>query len=310
MNDQTEVLPAPLQEDSFDVVLRGYSRGQVDEYVRRTRRQLEELQTRVHRADREADDVRLDRDRARNELAAAHRKLESREPSYEDLGERLTQILRLAQEEAAERRSEAQTDADRIRTDAEEAVRDINRDVEEKRSSAEGDAERLRAEAREEAERVRSEAEDSAERARREAQEQADQVVAEAEQRRRELEQYAKERVERLEEQRTQLVGELSSVRDSLQTLLPAQALAARQAGGADTAAAGSADPDAAGKSSEEAAERGSDEPASPVGVEAAEEPDTAADPAGEDGVESTTEPAGGQASGPVRRASSQTRYL
>lgn len=229
MNDHTEMLPAPLQEESFDVVMRGYSRGQVDDFVKRTKRQVEELETRLARAEREAEDARRDRDRASSEAAAANSRLESHEPSYEELGERLTQILRLAQEEAEEKRSTATVEADETRAEAEAAVQRIHQEVEEKRSNAEAEAEQIRAQAHEEAERTRREADESAEQVRTAADEKAERLVQEAQEHTSELEESARERVEQLEQQHTQLVGQLSSVRDSLQTLLPGHVVVSDQ---------------------------------------------------------------------------------
>lgn len=226
MNDQTEVLPAPLQQESFDVVLRGYSRGQVDEYVKRIKRQLEDLGNRTAQAEREAGEARRDRDLVRSELTAANQKLERGGPSYEEFGERLTQILALAQQEADEMRSSAQTEAQQIRTEAEEAVGGLRREVEDKQAAAEIEAERLRTEAREEAQRVRTEADESAQQVQREAEERAQRLVSEAEERSSQREQAARDRVHDLESQQTQLLAQLSEVRDSLQTLLPARAAA------------------------------------------------------------------------------------
>lgn len=262
MNDRTEMLPAPLQEDSFDVVMRGYSRGQVDDFVKRTKRQVEELEIRLARAEREAEDARRDRDRASSEATAANRKLESHEPSYEELGERLTQILRLAQEEADQKRSAAAAEADEIRSEAEAAAERIHQELEERRSGAEAEADQIRAQARDEADRVRSEAGESAEQVRAAAEEKADRLVTETEERARRTEESARQRVEQLEEQHTQLLGQLSSVRDSLQTLLPGQVVASDQldeAGEASTyteapghGADKNADKDAAGDADED----------------------------------------------------------
>lgn len=223
MNDHTEVLPAPLQEDAFDIVMRGYSRGQVDEYVRRTKRQLEELESRLARAEREAEDARRERDAARNDASTTQRKLEGQEPSYEDLGERLTQILNLAHEEAEERRERIVAEAEQWRTQAREEAEGVHDEVERQRAAAASEAERVRSEAHEEAERVRTEAEESAEQLRAEAEQRAEQLVSEAEGRSRDVEESARQRVEDLERQHADLVERLASVRDSLQVLLPQQ---------------------------------------------------------------------------------------
>lgn len=230
VNDQTEVLPAPLQEDSFDVVMRGYSRGQVDDYIKRTKRQVEELEARLARAEQEAEEARRDRDRSRGELADANRKLETHEPSYDDLGERLTQILKLAQAEAEERRAAAGEAAQQIRAEADEAAARIHQEVDEKRSGAEAEAEEVRTAAHEESQQVRRAADEAAQQVHAEAEERAQRLVADAEERSAAIEESSKRRVEELEEQHTQLLGQLSSVRDSLQSLLPGRIVAASAA--------------------------------------------------------------------------------
>lgn len=279
MNDQTEVLPAPLQEDSFDIVMRGYSRGQVDEYVKRTKRQVEELEARLARAEREAEDARRDRDRARNEVAAAERKLASHEPSYEDLGERLTQILRLAQEEAEERRSTIISDAERAQGEAKEEARRIRDEVEEKRSEAASEADRLREQGQEEADRVRQEAEETAESRRQEAEQRAGQLVGDAQQRAQEIEESAKTRVEQLEEQHTRLLGQLSTVRDSLQTLLPGHNIDEATRGVENEADTDREDAqDAAGADQTEMEQTGADEDAREEEEDEDEETPTAAE--------------------------------
>ncbi len=99
---------------SFDLVLRGYDRHQVDEHLRQLAGTIEQLRT---------------------ELARTSSELERGRPSYDALGERVAQILGLAEAEAAQLRSDAERDAADLRVqahrDAEELVASVRREVDE-----------------------------------------------------------------------------------------------------------------------------------------------------------------------------------
>ena len=181
-----------MQEDSFDVAVRGYNKRQVDDYVLQCQHHIRDLAQRLALAEQEAEHVRRE--------AASQLERVTTKPVHEEVSERLGQILRLANEEAARERTnaaeeiavlraqahaethalreqaEAETEALRDRVAAEaEAVRDQARaetDALRDRVAAETDDLRRRAEqqiardldlARQEAERVRAEAHHAAE---------------------------------------------------------------------------------------------------------------------------------------------------
>ncbi|WP_159055994.1 DivIVA domain-containing protein, partial [Thermobifida fusca] len=74
-------------ETEFDIVLRGYDRTQVNEYLAQLRQ--------------EGRQAREEAEKLRKELAEAKRQLQEQErPTYSGLGARIEQLLRLAEEQA------------------------------------------------------------------------------------------------------------------------------------------------------------------------------------------------------------------
>ena len=118
----------------FDVVRRGYDRGQVEEHLDRV-----EADLRILTADRDAAVAQaselaraLDRTRAHvEELRAQIDRLAAPPDSMEGLSERLQRMLRLAQDEAREMRSSADQAGRRTREDAAEYARRTTSDAEE-----------------------------------------------------------------------------------------------------------------------------------------------------------------------------------
>ncbi|MGI5493421.1 hypothetical protein [Microtetraspora malaysiensis] len=150
MTNQTENFPDLLSDDSFEVVMRGYSRRQVHDYMIRTRNQIRDLEERLARTVDQAE-------QGRAELVEARRRLAGAPQNPEELGERLSQILKLAQEEAAANKEASQSEAMQLR---EQALTEAERMV----TTAREQADAIRAAAQEEAERRVTEATGAAER--------------------------------------------------------------------------------------------------------------------------------------------------
>jgi cell division septum initiation protein DivIVA len=138
----------------FRVVLRGYDPVQVDrrmselgEAAGQAAQQLEQLNVRVHQLEEE-------RDRAleRAESAAPGEPVEQKPATFTHLGERVGQILSLAEEEAEEIRSSARAELDEERAAiAENATRvrgEADRYAKERRSDADTEAARILEDAR------------------------------------------------------------------------------------------------------------------------------------------------------------------
>src|ERR1700735_992364 len=129
MNDNADLLPNLAHEDAFEMQMRGYSRRQVDEFIARCRSQIRDLEQRLARALDDGEELR-------NDLATARQQALGAKPAHEEVSERISQILRLADDEARSQKSKAHEDIARQRNDAQ------------------ADADKARSEAREQAERM------------------------------------------------------------------------------------------------------------------------------------------------------------
>ena len=66
MSNEAEILPNLLREETFEIVMRGYNRRQVDEYIARTRNQIRELEARLSRALDEVERTRREMSEVRD----------------------------------------------------------------------------------------------------------------------------------------------------------------------------------------------------------------------------------------------------
>ncbi|NUP76023.1 MAG: hypothetical protein HOV96_00550, partial [Nonomuraea sp.] len=155
MTNQHESFPDLMQEDTFEVVMRGYNRRQVHDYMIRARNQVRDLEERLARAIDQAEQGRV-------ELAEARRRMVEAPQSYDDLSPRLAQILKLGEEEAAAKREDAETEATSLResarAEAERLVTSSRETADKILTSAQAEAERRVAEATQAAERMLAQA--------------------------------------------------------------------------------------------------------------------------------------------------------
>lgn len=120
---------AAAQEDGFDLVLRGYDRHQVDRHMDRVGALVEQMHAQLMEStSREAA--------AMAELARVSAELERGRPTFDALGDRVGQMLALAETEATQMRTDAEQDAAALRGAAEREAADT-------RSDARRDAEEL-----------------------------------------------------------------------------------------------------------------------------------------------------------------------
>lgn len=181
----------PLQDEpestGFDVVLRGYDRRQVEDYVERVEVALAE-------ADRQhADDGERLATLEQEVLSLHHRVAEAEERAAglpepaSRIGERLATLLRLAEEEAEQIVTQAQ---ERAAASMSERTEDLDRReaevlgaaaaAEQTRLDAQRDADTLRARAQQEAQTLAADSRRQADALVAEAREQADTVIAQA----------------------------------------------------------------------------------------------------------------------------------
>lgn len=160
MEDQSSLLQSTMQEDSFEVVMRGYNKRQVDDYVLQCQHHIRDLAQRLALAEQEIERVRAD-------AVVAIEKASSK-PVHEEVSERLAQILRLANEEAERERASAADEIAALRAAALADTQNLRelaqRETEElrQRALAETEAQRQKVQAETDALRDRVEAETDA----------------------------------------------------------------------------------------------------------------------------------------------------
>lgn len=228
MENQTEILPNLMREDSFGIVMRGYDRRQVDDFVTRSRNQIRDLEERLARTLDEAQQLRRELTDAKEQLAAG-------KPAHEEVSERLATILRLAEEEADQKRAAAEETVAQIRKEAEEDAQRIlgearelaERTVASAREQAEGiitsarqKAEEDMAAARQEAEQTLTSSREEADHTLSSAKERAERLLTDAEQRAGAINDGAARRLDALTETHGEAVRRLGHIRDVLTDLL------------------------------------------------------------------------------------------
>src|ERR1700761_4628125 len=167
MNENTDLLPnLSSQEDAFEVQMRGYSRRQVDDFVARCRSQIRELEERLGRALDEGEQLR-------NEVTSLRAQALGSRPAHEEVSERISQILKLADDEAKAQKKRADDDIKKQLTDA-------RSEADRTKKEAREQAEHMLTAAQEQAERAISSARSEADKTRTTARAEADHTTADA----------------------------------------------------------------------------------------------------------------------------------
>ena len=231
MTDQTDLLSELGQEDTFEKEMRGYSRRQVDEFVARSRSQTRDLEEQLSRSLDEIERLRL-------ELSSA-RQAAGDKPAYEEISERMGQILKLADDEAKAQKTRAQEDINKIRSDAKQETEKFRAEARDQSdrmlSAAQEQAEHAIASARTEAEKTRTSARTEAERSIAEAHKQSEHAIATAKaQAKQQLDEAtarataihdgAERRLNLLTSRHTEAIRRLTEIRDVVTTLVAGEA--------------------------------------------------------------------------------------
>ena len=223
-------------QHSFDVTMRGYDRHQVAETIERL-----EADIRVALADRDAAMARAGE--LAGQLSAMHgeidqlrRKAASAGPTtFENMSERISHMLRLAEEEAAEIRRAAAQEAQELRaqTAAEE------RALLERHAAGQAEVERVLAEARHNAEQIATKAQIRADELVTKAQEKVARLDAESQARRAKVEEDFEltQRARRTEAARLEEERDRASAEAARQRVAAAEQHAAQMVGEAEAAA-------------------------------------------------------------------------
>jgi cell division septum initiation protein DivIVA len=231
MNENSDLLPNLLHEE-FEMQMRGYSRRQVDDFVARRNSEIRELEQRLARA---LDDS----EHMRREISTVRQQALSGRPAHEEVSERISQILKLADDEAkaqknkadddiAKQRSDAQQESERVRADAREQAERMLTAAQEQAertiSAARNEADKTRTAARTEADRLTSDTRKKADTAIAQAKGQAKKVLDEATARATAIHDGAERRLNLLSTRHAETVRRLTDILDGVQGLVAAEA--------------------------------------------------------------------------------------
>ena len=198
----------PMREDAFPPAKKGYDKRAVDDYVRTLSKQNADLRERLHRSHDELE-------RMREELAGLRRQVENK-PEHEQVSERMTEILRLAEEDAKEKRAQADREIEQIRSEAKESAQKLTKD-------AQAHADRVLGSAREQAQELVGSAKQETEQLRGQAQQEAERQIHEAEQRAQHVNDSTDARLTALTATHGEAVRRLNDMRDTLAELLKSE---------------------------------------------------------------------------------------
>jgi len=283
-----DLVPLTTSEPGFARVRRGYDPQQVEDYLDRVELALNDADARHAEDERRRTGLEGQLQELKAQMADAERRAAGRPEPGSQLGERLTRMLALAEEEAAALRLSARQEADTLLTAAKEgaaketAVRtaelekreqelakaqraaeaatvQVQRDVEGIKATALREAERELAQARARAEAMRADAQRDAEKARVTAREDVRLLHDEARREAANMTAEARRQVEELSRQRDAIGRQLQQLRDAVSAAVAplggpspaqnAQAAAAANAQAAAAAPAGRAAPPSVGSS-------------------------------------------------------------
>ena len=231
MNENSDLLPNLLHEE-FEMQMRGYSRRQVDDFVARRNNEIRELEQRLART---LDDS----EHLRRELSTVRQQALSGRPAHEEVSERISQILKLADDEAhaqkskadediAKQRSDAQQESDRVRAEAREQAERMLTAAQEQAertiSAARTEADKTRTAAKTEADRLTSDTRKKADAALAQSKGQAKKVLDEATARASAIHDGAERRLNLLSTRHGETVRRLTDILDGVQGLVAAEA--------------------------------------------------------------------------------------
>ncbi len=231
MNENSDLLPNLLHEE-FEMQMRGYSRRQVDDFVARRNSEIRELEQRLSRSLDESEHLR-------REVSTVRQQALSGRPAHEEVSERISQILKLADDEAkaqknkadddiGKQRADAQQESDRVRAEAREQAERMLTAAQEQAertiSAARNEADKTRTAARTEADRLTSDTRKKADQALAQAKGQAKKVLDEATARATAIHDGAERRLNLLSTRHTDTVRRLTDILDGVQGLVAAEA--------------------------------------------------------------------------------------
>ena len=150
MSEHTDLLPLRSPEEggpAFELVRRGYDRDQVENHLGWLEDQLRNAEIARDAAEQAAASAAAEAEAAREEL-------QSGRPQWHEFGDRITQILTLAEEQGTQIRAQRSQEADELLADARQAAADADRVHGTRIREAEAQAQEIIAGAQAEADRM------------------------------------------------------------------------------------------------------------------------------------------------------------
>jgi DivIVA domain-containing protein len=225
MDDDQQLVPLSDDEqpNGFDVVLRGYDRRQVDDYLDRVETALNDADARHAEDAQRLTALESQVTDMHERLADAERRAAGRPEPAPVAGDRIAAMLRLAEEEAGAIRAAATEEAERVvaaaqqRASQESAKRSTELDQREKQIATALDAAAAaNQQAQQDAEVIRAAAEDEAVSIRQQAQEELRRMHEAGQLEAASMTTEARRQVEELSRQRDAIAAQLQSLRDTL----------------------------------------------------------------------------------------------
>lgn len=200
----------------FETQVRGYNKKQVEDYI-------SWLQEQTRAAQAESDAARREVDKARDEVVTAKSQLANR-PAHEEISERLSQILRLAAEEADQKVAKAAEEASGVLAAAQQEAGQTAASARAEADAILGQAreqgDRILAQARSESDRLVSAATADARAKLADASQRAERVLSDADRRTKEITDLQNERLATLLEVHADSVKRLDTIRGVLASVL------------------------------------------------------------------------------------------
>lgn len=176
MSEHTDLLPLRSPEEggpAFELVRRGYDRDQVENH-------LGWLEDQLRNAEIARDAAEHAAATAAAEAEAAREALELGRPQWNELGDRITQILTLAEEQGTEIRMQRTREADELLADARQAAIDADRAHGQRLREADAQAAQLVSDAQSQSEQMMSDAQNRSEQMLSDAQNRSEQILGDA----------------------------------------------------------------------------------------------------------------------------------
>lgn len=238
MSDEDLVQMTETEGGGFDVVLRGYDRRQVEDYIHRVELTLSDADRHHHEDAARIQGLEEELAQAQLAVGEAQRRAEGLPDAASLVGERLTTMLRLAEQEAEEiveharekaARSTAERDAElqhreaAIASASEAAAKtrmDAQSDAQALRDRAQQEAEELLRRTKEQVEELLASAHEEADKRRRTAEEDIAILHDDARVRAEEVTARAQQRVDELAQQRDTIAAQLEELRRTLSSAM------------------------------------------------------------------------------------------